>query len=310
MVAEGASPPNVFAVNGWRFESESRPILNSKEIDALTEQLLAEGLQCTVPPMPEAIFGNSRLTIIHDATGRTFSFDAAGAIFCWVRESAHKGSGGLRVTTANLPAWKQVACDKALGSATDYDWTFTTDYCGSTGSAYGMSDVPDADPGKTAPVSQWSAHQGSGLDMALLSRRDVPILHFVDIPLYEDDLGDNGESMVRVRLRVMPSCFLVLLRHALRVDGVLIRHHDTRIFHKFGTPQVLRARRMAEAPLESVPKPDLSEKPLVASARSAAPWTAAMPPVGSMGHLISEQSAAEKLSKLPPKFESIEELLL
>ena len=64
----------------------------------------------------------------HDATGRTFSFDAAGAIFCWVRESAHKGSGGLRVTTASLPAWKQVACDKALGSATDYDWTFTTDY--------------------------------------------------------------------------------------------------------------------------------------------------------------------------------------
>ena len=41
--------------------------------------------------------------------------------------------------------------------------------------------------------------------MALLRRRDVPILHFEDIPLYEDDLGDNGESMVRLRLRVMPT---------------------------------------------------------------------------------------------------------
>ena len=46
---------------------------------------------------------------------------------------------------------------------------------------------------------------------------DGPILHFVDLTLYEDDLGDNGESVVRLRMRVMPSCFLLLLRHALRV---------------------------------------------------------------------------------------------
>ena len=78
--------------------------------------------------------------------------------------------------------------------------------------------------------------------MDLLRRRDVPIMHFVDLPLYEDDLGDNGDSVMRLRLRVMPSCFLLLLRHALRVDGLLIRHHETRIFHKFGLPHVLRAR--------------------------------------------------------------------
>ena len=75
-------------------------------------------------------------------------------------------------------------------------------------------------------------HKGSGLDMKLLRRRDIPILHYVDLPLYEDEMDDNGSSVLRVRLRVMPSFFFVLLRHVLRVDGVLIRQRETRIFHK------------------------------------------------------------------------------
>ena len=56
---------------------------------------------------------------------------------------------------------------------------------------------------------------------------------------------------------MMPSCFLVLLRHALRVDGVLVRHHDTRYFHKFGSPLVLRDRRLAEAALAPLSGPQV-----------------------------------------------------
>lgn len=38
----------------------------------------------------------------------------------------------------------------------------------------------------------------------------------------------------------MPSCFLVLQRLFLRVDDVLFRINDTRIYHTFGTPYVIR----------------------------------------------------------------------
>ena len=167
------------------------------------------------------------------------------------------------------------------------------------------------DGGKEA---QWKEHKGSGLDMKLLRRRDIPILHFVDIPLYEDDLGDNGESMLRLRLRVMPSCFFILLRHALRIDGLLIRQHETRIFHKFGTPQLLRARRLAEAPLEPLRKVEpLPDKPGGAAAPATVapcgPWTATMPPLSSVSH-PNEHQAAERLAMLPPKSDIIEELLL
>ena len=275
---------NGVQVGGWRFESESGRILSTREINTLTERLealtVAEALPSAVPPLPAAIFGHSYLTLTHEASGRVIHFDADGAITSWVRESAEKGSGGLKVTTASASYWKQVADEQATGDTTDYDWTYSTDYCGTTSTAHRASDKPptfiesafrtkveyvawlraqssEAAPESPAEASGWKEHTGSGFDMALLRRCDVPILHYVDLPLYEDELDDNGSSVVRLRLRVMPSCFLVLLRHALRVDGVLVRHHDTRYFHKFGSPLVLRDRRLAEAALAPLSGPQV-----------------------------------------------------
>ena len=46
----------------------------------------------------------------------------------------------------------------------------------------------------------------------------------------------------------MPSCWFVLLRYWLRVDGVTIRLRDTRCFHAFGTSTVVREHSFKEAP--------------------------------------------------------------
>jgi len=59
--------------------------------------------------------------------------------------------------------------------------------------------------------------------MSMLRRTDVPILCFADLVLFNDDLHDCGESELRLRLRLMPGCFFILLRHYLRVDGVFVR---------------------------------------------------------------------------------------
>ena len=52
--------------------------------------------------------------------------------------------------------------------------------------------------------------------------------------MFETDLEDCGYAMSKVRYRVMADCFYVLLRYFLRVDGVIVRILDTRIFHAFG----------------------------------------------------------------------------
>lgn len=50
----------------------------------------------------------------------------------------------------------------------------------------------------------------------------------------------------------MPSCLFVLGRFFLRVDGVLFRLFDTRIFHSFGSSEVVRETRGKEASYSDV----------------------------------------------------------
>lgn len=70
--------------------------------------------------------------------------------------------------------------------------------------------------------------------------RDNPILHFGEVFLYEDDLGDQGYTRMQVRFRIMKDCFYVLVRYYLRVDEVLVRIYDTRIYHDFSTDYIHR----------------------------------------------------------------------
>jgi hypothetical protein len=53
---------------------------------------------------------------------------------------------------------------------------------------------------------------------------------------------------------VMPTCIFILSRFTLRVDNVLFRAHDTRIYHSFASspPVVVRETRGWEAPYDRV----------------------------------------------------------
>ena len=58
--------------------------------------------------------------------------------------------------------------------------------------------------------------------------------------MFADELGDNGLSHGEFRFRVMNDCFFGLIRSYLRVDDVIIRILDTRIFHDFKNNYILR----------------------------------------------------------------------
>jgi type 2A phosphatase activator TIP41 len=74
--------------------------------------------------------------------------------------------------------------------------------------------------------------------------KDNPIVHYGEVVLFEDELGDKGYSKTNVRFRVMQNCFFVLLRSYTRVDKVLVRIFDTRIFCRLSDP--------AKAPVELI----------------------------------------------------------
>eukprot|EP01006_Ploeotia_vitrea_P043717 TRINITY_DN66766_c4_g1_i1.p1 TRINITY_DN66766_c4_g1~~TRINITY_DN66766_c4_g1_i1.p1 ORF type:complete len:387 (+),score=189.60 TRINITY_DN66766_c4_g1_i1:33-1193(+) len=136
----------------------------------------------------------------------------------------------------------------------NFDWTYTTKYSGTHN--------VDASSAKSVSGNEWKPvpldaqmrpvdPDGPRINMELLKRRDA-ILWYQDIPLFDDELHDNGESSLSVKVRVMPSCFLLLARFWLRVDGVLLRSFETRIFHEFGRPWVVREITSREESLEAL----------------------------------------------------------
>jgi type 2A phosphatase activator TIP41 len=86
-----------------------------------------------------------------------------------------------------------------------------------------------------ASLPMWQPTQQQA-DRALLMSRDEPILFFAEVPLYESELDDNGCSQLVAKVRVMPRCWLVLLRFWLRVDGCLVRLRETRFFCRWAGP--------------------------------------------------------------------------
>lgn len=52
--------------------------------------------------------------------------------------------------------------------------------------------------------------------------------------------------------RVMPHSFFILSRLFVRVDAVVFRVFDVRVFHSFGSNEIIRESTGMEAPYEAV----------------------------------------------------------
>ena len=83
--------------------------------------------------------------------------------------------------------------------------------------------------------------------MDLLTARDE-ILFYQEIDQYADDLGDEGNVVYTVRVRIMPNFFYVLSRVELHVLNVVVRQIDTRWLHVFGSLELLREWSWRELP--------------------------------------------------------------
>lgn len=69
---------------------------------------------------------------------------------------------------------------------------------------------------------------------------DNPIQWASMVHLYQDELGDNGDTTLEFRFRSMGDCWFGLMRNYVRVDDVIVRIYDTRMFHEYGSSVILR----------------------------------------------------------------------
>jgi len=229
-------------INDWTITAWTHPISNALELDAI---------QASVGfPLPEMTFGNNILELEHKPSGWKYEFTALDALKEVKCGPLEDGDGGVKVGYAD--AWLKSRTDPTsniplpvTSPTKPYDWTYTTTYGGHL----------------SVPSDKWSwepadPENGSHcIPMDELTRPD-PILFYAEIPLFEDELHDNGSSDFLIRIRVMPTCIFILSRLTLRVDNVLFRTHDTRIYHSFSSPLpfIFRESSGWEAPYDRVSK--------------------------------------------------------
>ncbi|KAA8563988.1 hypothetical protein EYC84_011987 [Monilinia fructicola] len=119
------------------------------------------------------------------------------------------------------------------------------------------------------------------IPIALLKRQD-PILFFEEVVLYESELDDNGISVFSCKLRVMPDRMLLLCRLFMRLDNVLVRIRDTRIYVDFNTSKVIRDYTEKEDAFDTV------KKNLLYSGTLPDDLTIAMRDPNQIAHLVPE----------------------
>ena len=121
-----------------------------------------------------------------------------------------------------------------------FDWSYSTDYKGSTHMDIAAPAEWQTTDSKTDPIRT-----------DLLARPD-PIMFYDDVMLYEDELADNGIAIMSCKIRVMQDRLLVLCRFFLRLDGVTIRLRDTRVYIELNSNIVIRQYTAKEESYENV----------------------------------------------------------
>ncbi|KAG6841845.1 hypothetical protein C0991_006252 [Blastosporella zonata] len=230
-------------ISDWFITTSTNPISNASACDALQAEL---GF-----PLPEMTFGRNLLTLEHRPSGWKYTFTTDAALKAVKNGQLEEGDGGVKVGYADK--WLQSRTGPSSNlpmpvtvPTKSYDWTYTTAYTG--------HEHPDApSQGAIAWTPADPDNLSHSIPLAELTRPD-PILFYAEIPLFEDELHDNGSSNLLVRIRVMPTCIFILARFTLRVDNVLFRTHDTRIYHSFESqpPLVIRETCGWEAPYDRV----------------------------------------------------------
>ncbi|XP_076619023.1 TIP41-like protein [Colletes latitarsis] len=183
-----------------------------------------------LPHMPDMVFPNNILILKHQ-NGADIHFNALDAL-------KTVSNGKVNVQLACAEAWKESRSETSEfleEKIKPFDWTFTTNYTG-TAANFKVQDTNER------------------IDMDKLKKREK-ILFYNDLTLFEDELHDNGIAVCSVKIRVMPSGFFILLRYFLRIDNVMIRINDTRIYHEFGQDYLLREYTTREAKVEEIRAP-------------------------------------------------------
>ncbi|ROW13041.1 hypothetical protein VPNG_06020 [Cytospora leucostoma] len=196
-------------------------------------------------PVPEMIFGDNLVAVRHAPSGWRLGFTAEEAL-----DRVDKtGANMLQVAHAG-------------------EWSSSRE----RSSAHGIREV-------VRPFDWSYSTAKKEIPLELLKRRD-PILFFDEVVLFESELDDNGISVFSCKVRVMEQRMLLLARLYMRLDDVVVRVRDTRVYVDFEKEEVIREYTAKEDSFANV------KRNLVMSGLLPDAVTAALRDANQVAHLV------------------------
>ncbi|KAK7742040.1 Tap42 interacting protein [Cytospora paraplurivora] len=255
------------------FEISTRklPISKSGPIDAMSARL---GI-----PVPEMIFGDNLVAVRHAPSGWALEFTAEEAL-----DRVDK-TGANMLQVAHAGEWSSSRERSSAHGIREvvrpFDWSYSTAYRGGEtragGAAQGRGLGPAGEEGEGE--GEEKKEEKREIPLELLKRRD-PILFFDEVVLFESELDDNGISVFSCKVRVMEQRMLLLARLYMRLDDVVVRVRDTRVYVDFEKDEVIREYTAKEDSFANV------KRNLVMSGLLPDAVTAALRDANQVAHLV------------------------
>ena len=169
-------------------------------------------------PIPEIYFGDNKLVIYNDTMSLCFcALDA------------------LKTVSHEVQFKVQNARPSKYEEAKPYDWTYAMRY---KGTLCGHVRIEETSMPQFLPMD--------------LLKKKCEIHQFESVDLFEDELGDNGTSLVNVKYRAMSFGWFCLLRQFIRIDHVHYIQHEVRYSHLHNESIIKREVMSMSCPYDTI----------------------------------------------------------
>ena len=220
-----------FSYKGWDFYSHTENMLNSKDLDILIKNKEENGLY--ISHLPEIFYGFNRLFLINESQNFCYEFNPLQMLSLTNNNVRQKLLKEKEIYY--IPTQAKSQYSKTDDTKNEMDWSFSSPYMGH------ITSINNCIMNKYYPkINETKKFRTEKSNMRFPEIKVENVLNYNQVQFFEDELGDIGLSEGKIGFGVMEQCFLGLMRCYLRVDNMLVRNIDTKIYHKFGEKYIIR----------------------------------------------------------------------
>ena len=220
-----------FNHKGWDFYSHSENMMNSKDLDILIKNKDENKLH--INHLPEIFYGFNRLFLINKSKNFCYEFNPLQMLSLANYTQRKKLLKEKEIYY--IPNQAKSQYSKTDDTKNEEDWSFSSPYMGH------ITSINNSPMSKYYPeIKETKVFKKEKTNIKYPETKVENVLNYNQIHFFEDELGDIGFSEGKIGFGVMNECFLGLMRCYLRVDNMIVRNIDTKIYHKFGDNYIIR----------------------------------------------------------------------